>query len=337
MRRATRKTPAASIVMPVFDVAPFVRLAVDSVLNQSFGDFELIVVDDGSTDGSLDTLHKVRDSRLRIISQANAGSSAARNTGIQQASAPYISFIDGDDLWLPQKLSTHLEFMEGHPEVDLTFSHSEVIDENGQHTGRFSRRVSGFISFEQLLVENVVANGSAVVLRREVLDKAGHFDVTLLAAVDHDVWLRVALTRSGNVYCIPEVLNLYRLRAGQITKDWRRMEQSVLALIQKMRRLAPAQVESVEANARANLYRYLAYIAYEKGEYSESGSLLRTSLCHGIRDLIRDRRTWLLSGALMTRAILPANLHHRLDRFARSYRSSGRKLLPFTAESSRTS
>jgi glycosyltransferase involved in cell wall biosynthesis len=322
-------TPTVSVIMPVFNVAPFVRLAVDSVLSQGFSDLELIVVDDGSTDGSLETLQRVRDSRVRIISQPNAGSSAARNTGIQEACARYISFIDGDDLWLPQKLCTHIAFMEGHPGVDLTFSRSEVIDEKGRHTGRFSRRVSGLVSFEQLLVENVVANGSAVVLRREVLDKAGHFDVTLRASVDHDVWLRVALTRPGNLYCIPEVLTRYRLRAGQITKDWRRMEQSGKDLMRKMRSLAPARVETVEGNARAHLYRYLAYIAYEQGEYSESKSLLQTALGHGIRYLILDRRTWLLSGALMTHLILPPKLHQRLDSFARSYRSSRSKLLSF--------
>jgi glycosyltransferase involved in cell wall biosynthesis len=314
--------------MPVFNVAPFVRSAVDSVLTQTFGDLELIVVDDGSTDGSADALQAVRDPRMCLVRQANGGSSAARNTGIQKASGCYIAFIDGDDMWLPEKLSTHLDFMEQHPQVDLTFSRSSVLDEKGNPTGRASRRVTGFVPFEQLLIENVVANGSSVVLRRVALDRAGHFDVTLRSAVDHDVWLRVALVRPANVYCIPRVLTLYRLRAGQITGDWRRMEQSWRVLMGKMRRLAPVQVAAVEGQARAQFYRYLAYIAHEGGEYVESASLLRSALASDVARVLLDRRAWVLAASLLARSVLPAGTHQGLDRLARKLRSLRGRVKP---------
>ncbi len=326
MSNTRERDIVVSVVMPVFNVAPFVKLAVESVLNQTLRELELVVVDDGSTDGTIDALQSVRDHRLRIVRQDNAGSSAARNAGVQITKAPYIAFIDGDDLWVPKKLAMHMEFLKRHPEVDLSFSHSSIIDENGGSTGRFSRPVRGCISFRELLVENVISNGSAVVMRREAFNLAGHFDVNLPSAVDHDLWLRVALARPGNIHCIPQVLTFYRMRNGQITKDWQRMEKSWYILIEKMRRLAPSDVSAVEMLARSSLYRYLGYIAYESGQYAESASLLRTAIENGLFHLLRDRRMWLLAAALTARAVLPPETHLRLERLAREFRS--RRRLP---------
>jgi glycosyltransferase involved in cell wall biosynthesis len=323
MSCSIRTNPVVSVVMPVFNVAPFVRLAVESVLKQTLADFEMVVVDDGSTDGTMDALQSIDDSRLEVVTQENAGSSAARNAGARRSQAPYIAFIDGDDLWSPKKLAVHIDFMKTHPGVDLTFSHSSIINEQGNPLGRFSRPVRGYISFRHLLIQNVVHNGSAVVARREALEKAGYFDTSLRSAVDHDLWLRVALIRSNNVYCIPQVLTFYRMREGQITKDWRRMQQSWKTLIEKLRRVAGEDVAAVEDRARAHFYRYLAYIAYESQEYIEAASLLRAAVSSGFRYLICDRGMWLIATALMIRAALPQRTHRRLDHLARQCRSHG--------------
>jgi hypothetical protein len=171
-------------------------------------------------------------------------------------------------------------------------------------------------------------------MRREALDKAGPFDVCLRSAVDHDLWLRVALSRPGNVYCIPQVLTFYRMRKGQITKDWPRMEQSWRMLMTKMRGLAPVEVRAVEVLARSNLYRYLAYIAYENEQYSEAASLLCIALNSGFRHLLRDRRMWLLATSLIAWAVLPAKTHRKLDSLARKCRSH-RTLPPKIADEMR--
>jgi glycosyltransferase involved in cell wall biosynthesis len=310
-----------SVVMPAFNVAPFVKHAIESVLKQTLADFEMVVIDDGSTDGTSDILQSVRDARLRIVEQGNGGSSAARNTGAQHTRAPYIAFIDGDDLWSPQKLAIHIDFLEKHPEVDLTFSHSSIINEQGDPLGRYSSPVRGYISFRQLLTQNVVHNGSAVVARREALERAGYFDINMRSAVDHDLWLRVALSRANNVYCIPQVLTFYRMREGQITKDWLGMQQSWEILIEKMRRLAGRDVEAVESRARTRLYRYLAYIAYENQEYTEATGLLGIALRNGFQHLLLDRGMWLLIAALTIRATLPPVTHSKLDRLARHIRA----------------
>ncbi len=319
--KTSRRDPLVSVVMPAFNVERFITRSVESVLGQTFPDFEIVVVDDGSTDKTVEMLLPFSDHRLRIIKQAHSGSSAARNVGVELTTGPYIAFLDGDDLWAPEKLDRHVKFLEDHPEVDLTFSHSHVIDENGLSTGRVSRLVHGYISFRRLLIENVVHNGSAVVMRRDAIERAGRFDVTLPSAVDHDLWLRVALARHNNICCIPQVLTFYRMREGQVTKDWRRMEASWTMLIDKMRRLAPAEVAAVEMKARSGFYRYLAYIAYETTQYGESRALFCKAWRGDCAHLLFDRRMWLLAAALTTRTVLPTPLHRQLDRLARDFRS----------------
>jgi glycosyltransferase involved in cell wall biosynthesis len=321
MLRAVTRIPQVSVVMPAFNVAPYVLEAVESVLTQSFEDLELIVVDDGSSDGTVERLWGVTDSRLRVIQQANAGSPAARNTGIAQAAAEYVAFIDADDVWSRDKLEAHIRFLERHSEIDLTFSRSELVDESGHSTGRTSARVSGEISFQELLKENVVNNGSAVVMRRKALDLAGWFDAGLRACVDWDLWLRVALLRPHNVFCVDGLLTKYRLRPGQITKNWRRMETEWHKVFIKMRDRAGERVDLVAKEACARLYRYLGYIAYENGEFRESYELLRRAVRFSATTVVLDRRAWVLAAALLTRGILPARLHDSCDAWARRLRS----------------
>ena len=321
MLRAMTRSPQISVVMPAYNVAPFILESVRSVLGQSFRDLELIVVDDGSDDGTTDQLLAVTDPRLQVTQQANGGSSSARNSGIKLASGGYVGFIDADDLWSPIKLETHISFLEQHPEVDLTFSRSELIDEDGNPTGRTSARVSGEVSFQDLLTENVVNNGSAVVMRRKALDLAGYFDTELRACVDWDLWLRVAMLRPGNIFCLDGLFTKYRMRSGQITKDWRRMETEWNKVFAKARNIAGARVDLVADEARARFYRYLAYIAYENRDYANSYRLLRRALGFSALKIVSDRRTWVLISALIARGILPDRIHRACDGMARRLRS----------------
>lgn len=317
-------TPQVSVVMPAFNVAPFILESVRSVLGQSFRDLELIVVDDGSVDGTADRLLGVRDPRLRVIRQANGGSSSARNSGIRLASGEYVGFLDADDLWSPNKLETQIAFLEQHPEVDLTFSRSELIDEDGNATGRTSAAVSGKVTLQDLLTENVINNGSAVVMRRKALDLAGHFDAELKACVDWDLWLRVAMLRPRNTFCVNGLLTKYRLRSGQITKDWQRMEAGWRKMFAKMLQGAGPEVDIVANKARAKFYRYLAYIAYENHDYATSSRLLRRALGFSALKILPDRRTWVLMSALLAQGILPPRMHLACDAIARRVRSRQR-------------
>jgi glycosyltransferase involved in cell wall biosynthesis len=306
-----------SVIIPAYNVAGFVREAVDSALAQTFRDIEVIVVDDGSTDGSADTLSDLEDHRLRVIRESHAGSAAARNAGLRLASGELVAFLDGDDRWAPQNLERQSAFLENHPEVDMTFGHSLMVDEEGRSLGFKMSSFAGAMSLSRLLRANEIGNGSCLLLRREALDRAGWFDTKLTACVDIDVWMRVASLRPGNVVAIPEVLTFYRRRQAQISSDWRRMEAAYLQVLEGLRRVAPLEVRREENRSRAGRYRYYARLAREAGETWTAARLLAIAFCWAPVWLLADARTWLIGLAVICQLLLPRALHLRAERWGR--------------------
>jgi len=311
-----------SVIIPAYNVAPFLREAVHSALAQTFPDIEVIVVDDGSTDGTADKLSDIGDPRLRVLREDHAGSAAARNAGLRLASGEFVAFLDADDRWAPQNLERQLAFLMSHPEVDITFGHSLVVGEDGHSLGFTSSSCAGPVSFSQLLRTNEIGNGSCLLVRREALDRAGWFDTTLAACVDIDVWMRVANLRPGNLVAIPEVLTFYRRRRGQISRDWRRMESAQLQLLERLRRVAPLDVAREEERNRAGRYRYYARLACEAGETGTALRLLATAFCWAPLWLLGDSRTWLVGSAVLGQLLLPRPLYLLALR-------SGRRLLGY--------
>lgn len=182
--------PLVSIIIPTYNRKRLLNEAIDSVLVQDFKDFELIVVDDGSTDDSVELIHGY-GRRLTLIQQQNRGVSAARNTGIAAASGEYVAFLDSDDLWLPQKLSCQVLFFKARPEA-LICQTEEIWVRNGRRVNPKLRhkKLSGMI-FEPSL-HLCLVSPSAVMMRRSLFQEVGLFDETLPACEDYDLWLRVS-------------------------------------------------------------------------------------------------------------------------------------------------
>ncbi len=318
--------PRVSVIVPAYNVEPYIRQAVESVLRQTVPEVEVIVVDDGSTDGTAAQLSGLADPRLRLIRQEHAGVCASRNTGVGLARAPYLGFLDGDDLWLPDKLRRHIAVLEAHPEIDLTFSLSRVIDRSGRELHCMPRHRGGVVGFRELITQSPIRNGSTVVLRRQVLQRAGPFDPSLSPCEDCEMWLRVAGLRPANVYCIPEALTLYRRRPGQLTSDRALFWDGWLRVLEKTRRLAPERVSGVEARASSHISHCLGVLAYEEGELEEAARWLWLSVREAPHRRVVRPGTWLLAAACLSRWLLPGAVHRGLEAWA-TRRRSGR--IPF--------
>ncbi|MFN3499107.1 MAG: glycosyltransferase family 2 protein, partial [Pannonibacter indicus] len=203
--------PDIDVVIPVFNGEAYVEATVRSALEQTVSPRRVIVVDDGSTDGTPDILTRLAnaDARVLYVPRSNAGVSAARNAGIAASSAPFIAFLDADDIWLPEKLEQQIQaFERGGPETGFVHSSYFCIDQNGASSPGmliFEPKQRGDI-FMPLLLEGYVLSGSAssVVVRRDVLDRAGHFDERLFHGEDWDLWIRLA--RISKVDFTPEAV-----------------------------------------------------------------------------------------------------------------------------------
>jgi glycosyltransferase involved in cell wall biosynthesis len=182
--------PRVSVIITTYNRADFVQEAIESVLNQTFRDFELIVVDDGSTDCTAEILHKW-GKKIRSIRQENSGVSRARNTGIRLARGKYIAFLDSDDLWVQKKLEVQAHFLDANPQFSGCYT-DEVWIRRGVRVNprNVHAKYSGWI-FDRCLPLCIISP-SSVMLRRQVLDVAGFFDESLPVCEDYDLWLRIA-------------------------------------------------------------------------------------------------------------------------------------------------
>lgn len=182
--------PQVSVIIPTYNRGWVIKEAIDSVLAQDYTEFELIVVDDGSTDHTSDVLDSYRND-IKVLSQKNKGVSAARNRGIAEASGKFIAFLDSDDLWLSQKLSVQIEFFNQTPDA-LICQTEEVWVRNGLRVNPRKRhkKPSGMIFKPSL--ELCLVSPSAVMIQRNLLDRVGEFDENLPACEDYDLWLRIS-------------------------------------------------------------------------------------------------------------------------------------------------
>ena len=198
------KPPQVSVIIPTYNRGWIVGEAVDSVLAQDFADYELIVVNDGSTDETEAVLSDYGD-RICIVRQKNKGVSAARNTGIRSASGDLISFLDSDDLWLPSKLSNQTAFFDQHPQA-VACQTEETWIRNGRRVNPRNRhrKPSGMI-FEPSLALCLVSP-SAVMIRRSLFDRVGLFDESLPACEDYDMWLRIGCRYPVHLISTPLVV-----------------------------------------------------------------------------------------------------------------------------------
>lgn len=190
MEQNNGHSPRVSVIIPSFNRAGMLKEAIDSVLEQEYTDFEIIVIDDGSTDDTPSVLNAYGH-RIASYRQPNKGVSAARNKGLEMASGALIAFLDSDDLWCPGKLSAQVDFFNAHPEAMICQTEETWIRNNVRvNPKKRHKKPSGTI-YERSLALCLVSP-SAVMIREELFDIVGHFDEDLPACEDYDLWLRIS-------------------------------------------------------------------------------------------------------------------------------------------------
>jgi len=261
-------SPITSVIIPTYNRWPLVAEAVDSVLAQSFQDIEIIVVDDGSTDGTTNRLAKF-DGRLRLFTTTGRGVAAARNFGVSQAQGCYVAFLDSDDFWLPGKLETQIAFLDRHPEIQICQT-DEIWVRNGVRVNpkAMHRKPSGDIFVRSL--DLCLISPSAVMMTRELFQRIGGFDESFPVCEDYDLWLRV--TSVYSVPLIPEALVVKRGgHADQLSRSLWGMDRYRVLALQKILR---SGLDGVRRTAARDVLRrkvlILAQGARKRGKEQEA-------------------------------------------------------------------
>lgn len=312
----TGAPPLVTILICVYNGAKYLAATLDSALVQTWNDFEIVVVDDGSTDQSLTLLDRYSEDRLRVIRQQNQGPASALHTGLQSARGKFIALLDQDDLWMPGSLAAHIELLTRQPALALTFSWFRVIDAEGRELSIHSSRHRGTIDFGGLLTDFVIGATSNVVIRRAAIDQAGGIDTNFPRMYDMDLFLRIALLAPENIEAIPRDLMRYRRHAGQVSRDIEGLRKEWERLFEKMRGLAPREVARVERGARSNMSRYFARLAYEDGLYTAALTLLTGGFRYAPAVFAADGRNWTTLAACFSGLVLPPRLHRGLESLA---------------------
>jgi glycosyltransferase involved in cell wall biosynthesis len=217
--------PLVSVVVPVFNAAPYLEACLESIFGQEYLPIEVIAVDNGSTDGSLEILHSY-EPRVRVVRESRKGAAAARNAGIRSTKGSLLAFQDADDVWLPGKLRAQVDYLESHPDVAIVFGQFaawrsdgsgryEPVEEVLKHSERWVPRqpLSGWIYADELLACPIAM--ITPMIRREVVDVVGDFDETLEAGEDYDFWLRATYRFKAHKLDAP--VALYRMHGAGTT------------------------------------------------------------------------------------------------------------------------
>lgn len=225
--------PKVSVIIPTYNSAPFIVATIRSVLDQTYSNYEVVIVDDGSTDDTLQVLNAFVPSscdfvdKIRVFSKTNGGPASARNLAIRNSTGKYIAFLDGDDLWTPDKLAEQVEFLESHPKVGMTYAEALIFTEqNGQK--EFGEKIgyTGETSFCHLLLGDHIPN-STVMIRRECVDKIGWLNESpeLIAVEDYEYWLRLA--HSFPIKGIAKPMAFYRVHENNLMGGGENIERGL--------------------------------------------------------------------------------------------------------------
>jgi glycosyltransferase involved in cell wall biosynthesis len=299
---------AVSIIIPAYNADRFIAATLDAVLAQTFTAFEVIVVNDGSTDRTPAIVEQYmqQDDRIQLINQSNQGVGPSRQRGKAVTQGEFIAYLDADDLWLPDNLAAHMRHFAGNPSLGISFARVEFMQCDGTLTGCYSSSRLRDIEPVHLFYENLLITPSNAIIRRSVFEQVGEFDCDLPGAEDQEFFLRTCYF-GWPVEGLDAVLVRYRSTPGGISSQFESMEAGWLGLRERVNAYAPAMVAKDGPKSHAYFLRYIARRALR----------VSTSRTIGLRFMLRalqsdwtillqePRRTGLTLLAVCFRPLMP--------------------------------
>ena len=257
--------PSISIIVPAYNAAKTIRETIASVQQQTICDWELIVVNDGSTDDTLKIVEGIEEPRLKIISTVNSGVAKARNTGLTHAIGTYIAFLDADDLWVENKLEHQLQVLRQNSNAVVAYSWTCFMDREGDryvYHGSPSYQYAGNV-YARLLIADFIHSGSNTLIRKSALDEVGGFDADCSGCADWDMWLR--LSAIGDFALVPQHQIIYRRAATSMSANVEKMYDRAVFAINKAYQAAPEHLQPLRRQTEANLHMYTASLYLQHG------------------------------------------------------------------------
>jgi glycosyltransferase involved in cell wall biosynthesis len=269
LKMTNNNTPLISVIIPVHNGEKTIRGTIYSVLNQTYKNLEIIVINDGSLDLTLQVTASIKDPRFKVFSYQKSGVSVSRNRGIEQASGQFISFLDADDVWTPNKLEAQLKALQENPQASVAYSWVDYIDEYGSFFRHGNHITINGDAYEKMLVQNVLENGSNPLIRRQALINVGTFNNSLAYAEDWDMWLRLA--KRYNFVTVPYPHVLYRTSSQSGSNNVLKMEKGCLKFIEQAFSRAPVSLQYLKRKSLATLYHYLTFKSLESPAGQQNG------------------------------------------------------------------
>ena len=279
-----RSFPLVSVITPAYNASATIGDTIESVLSQTFSDFEMIIIDDGSSDDTANVVHRFKDNRIIYIYQTSKERSEARNNGIKNAKGKYIAFLDADDTWFPEKLEKQIKLFEVSPGLGLVYSDLYLVEDNTLRIivqySKIRKLFRGHVPSRIMLEENFIQSPTPIV-RREVFDNVGYFDPDLNPCEDIDMWIRIIARYA--VDFVDQPLAYYRIHPNQTS--WKNkpdiLFESTHKLIDKIEATFLSE-ELLHPNdiikSRSRIYYDYALAMMSRGEFSRSKKNYITSM-----------------------------------------------------------
>ncbi|MDF5732135.1 MAG: glycosyltransferase [Rhizonema sp. PD38] len=323
-------SPLISVIIPAYNAEGTILETIASVQQQTFSNFEIVVINDGSTDSTVELLNTVDDPRIKIFSYSNGGLPVARNRGISHATGEFLAFLDADDLWTPDKLEQQLAALQQHPNAGVAYSWIYFMEEKGNS---LSFHPSEPVFFEgnvyaNLLVGDFIYNGSNTLIRKQAINSTGEFDPALKSCEDWDYWLRLAL--HWHFVVVPKHQIYYRRSTGAMSSKVEVMKEASLITLEKAYRSAPPELQYLKNQSLTSFQKYCADLYLKQSTnmsgVKQAGQHLWMAICLQPQTLLNRRFQKLVLKFLLLRIFSP-EMTNNLFQFLNKVRANRQPLL----------